>query len=303
MRKIVVVGLGDIARKAYLPVLAARAGLDLHLMARDPGRLAQVAEQYRVPVGRRLSDLDAVLAVEPEAAFVHVATAAHAEVVGRLLAAGVPTYVDKPLADTIEGARDLVAQAEASHVPLMVGFNRRYVPAYQRVLAQPREVVLLQKNQNGGAGDIREIVYDDFIHVVDTLRYLVPGPARHTHVAGAVTGGVLTHVTLTLTGPGYTATGVLHRAAGAKQERLDVLGGGRTTQVVDLVQVTEHHDGQQRLLPQDGWAPVARQRGVEQVCSVFLDGVFGDGALPGLRDALATHELCERVVLELERLA
>ncbi|MGW0519535.1 Gfo/Idh/MocA family protein [Crossiella sp. NPDC003009] len=292
--KVAVIGLGDIARKAYLPTITARAGLDLHLMTRNPARLAEVADQYRVPGPRRFTDLDELLAHGLDAAFVHVPTAAHAATVRRLLAAGVPTYVDKPLDDSLAGARDLVELAERLAVPLMVGFNRRYVPAYAEAARGPRDLVVLQKNQDGGSGGVREIVFDDFIHVVDTLRFLAPGPIERTLVNGVVTEGELEQVSLTVVGGGFTAIGTMHRRAGAKQERLEVTGGGVKVEVTDLGQVTRHEGGRVTRLAEDGWAPVARRRGIEQVCTAFLAG-----ELPDLRDALRTHELCEQVVTEL----
>ncbi|MCO1578824.1 Gfo/Idh/MocA family oxidoreductase [Crossiella sp. SN42] len=292
--KVAVIGLGDIARKAYLPTITARAGLDLHLMTRNPARLAEVADQYRVPEQRRFTDLGELLAHGLDAAFVHVPTAAHAETVRRLLAAGVPTYVDKPLDDSLAGARELVELAERLAVPLMVGFNRRHVPAYTEAARGPRDLVVLQKNQDGGSGGVREIVFDDFIHVVDTLRFLAPGPIERTLVAGVVTEGELEQVSLTVVGGGFTAIGTMHRRAGAKQERLEVTGGGVKVEVTDLGQVTRHEGGRVTRLAEDGWAPVARRRGIEQACTAFLAG-----ELPDLRDALRTHELCEQVVAEL----
>ena len=35
--RMLLIGLGDIARKAYLPVLSTRADLDIHLATRDAG--------------------------------------------------------------------------------------------------------------------------------------------------------------------------------------------------------------------------------------------------------------------------
>ncbi|WHT17005.1 Gfo/Idh/MocA family oxidoreductase [Crossiella sp. CA-258035] len=292
--KVAVIGLGDIARKAYLPTITARAGLDLHLMTRNPARLADVADQYRVPEPRRFTDLDELLAHGLDAAFVHVPTTAHAATVRRLLAAGVPTYVDKPLDDSLAGARALVELAERLGVPLMVGFNRRYVPAYAEAARGARDLVVLQKNQDGGSGGVREIVFDDFIHVVDTLRFLVPGPIERTFIGGVVTEGELEQVSLTVVGGGFTAIGTMHRRAGAKQERLEVTGGGVKVEVTDLGQVTRHEGGRVTRQTEDGWAPVARRRGIEQVCTAFLAG-----ELPDLREALRTHELCEQVVTEL----
>ncbi len=47
--KVGVIGLGDIAQKAYLPVLTAGPGLELHLQTRTPATLARVAATYRIP--------------------------------------------------------------------------------------------------------------------------------------------------------------------------------------------------------------------------------------------------------------
>ncbi|WP_412543868.1 hypothetical protein R8Z50_15655 [Longispora sp. K20-0274] len=238
----------------------------------------------------------------------HAPTDQHRAVVGRLLDAGIPTYVDKPLDDTLEGSRALVERSERAGVPLMVGFNRRYVPAYVEVLERPRDLIVLQKNQAGGLGAVRDIVYDDFIHVVDTLRFLLPGPADRVHVSGRVDGAGLHHVVLTLSGADCTAVGVMNRTSGSKEERLEVAGGGAKREVVDLVEVVDH-DGYRARQPVDGWSPVATQRGIEQICTAFLDtvraGATGRGEAlrsrmrAGLADALLTHELCERVVREL----
>src|SRR5215218_9398601 len=117
-----VVGLGDIAQKAYLPVLAARDDVELTLMTRDPRRLERIGRQYGVT--RRTTTLEDLLDGRVEAAFVHASTAAHAEVVERLLRAGVHVLVDKPLAPDLAAATHLVQTAEQHGLSLAVGFNR-----------------------------------------------------------------------------------------------------------------------------------------------------------------------------------
>ncbi|WP_031089694.1 Gfo/Idh/MocA family oxidoreductase, partial [Streptomyces sp. NRRL WC-3549] len=110
--KVGCIGLGDIARKAYLPVLTALPGTELHLQTRTPATLAALAAEHRIPARQCHADLDSLLAQGLDAAFVHAATVAHPEIVGRLLEAGVPTYVDKPLAYELADSERLVALAE-----------------------------------------------------------------------------------------------------------------------------------------------------------------------------------------------
>ena len=64
--------------------------------------------------------------------------------------------------------------------------------------------------------------------------------------------------------------------------------------MVNLAEVIDHK-GQPTVRRRGDWVPVARQRGIEQAVLTFLDAVRA-GTVLSARDALETHELCERVV-------
>ncbi|MFJ4788260.1 Gfo/Idh/MocA family protein [Streptomyces sp. NPDC088794] len=292
--KVGCIGLGDIAQKAYLPVLGALADIELHVQTRTPATLARVADSLHLPAGQRHATLDALLAQDLDAAFVHAPTAVHPDLVTRLLEAGVPTYVDKPLAYELADSERLVALAERHDVSLAVGFNRRFAPGYAQCADHPRELILMQKNRIGLPEEPRAMVLDDFIHVVDTLRFLVPGPVDDVTVRARVEDGLLHHVVLQLAGDGFTALGVMNRLSGSAEEILEVSGQDTKRQVVNLAEIIDHK-GQPTVRRRGDWVPVARQRGIEQAVLAFLDAVRA-GKVLSARDALATHELCERVV-------
>ena len=292
--KVGCIGLGDIAQKAYLPVLGALPGTELHLQTRSPATLERVADGLHLPARQRHRDLDELLAAGLDAAFVHAPTAAHPEIVTRLLEAGVPTYVDKPLAYRLADSERLVTLAEARHVSLAVGFNRRYAPGYAQCADHPRDLILMQKNRIGLPEEPRTMILDDFIHVVDTLRFLVPGPVDDVTVRSRVEDGLLHHVVLQLSGDNFTALGVMNRLSGSNEEILEVSGQDTKRQVLNLAEVVDHK-GQPTVRRRGDWVPVARQRGIEQAVLAFLDAVRA-GRVLSARDALATHELCERVV-------
>ncbi|MCZ4514220.1 Gfo/Idh/MocA family oxidoreductase [Streptomyces sp. ActVer] len=292
--KVGCIGLGDIAQKAYLPVLATRPGLELHLHTRTPATLARVADSLHLPAGQRHTDLSELLAQDLDAAFVHAPTHAHPEIVTRLLEAGVATYVDKPIAYELADSERLVKLAEERNTSLAVGFNRRYAPGYAQCADHPRELILMQKNRVGLPEQPRTMILDDFIHVVDTLRFLAPGPVDDVTVRARVENGLLHHVVLQLAGDGFTALGVMNRLSGSNEEILEVSGQDTKRQVVNLAEVIDHK-GQPTIRRRGDWVPVARQRGIEQVVLAFLDAVRA-GKVLSARDALATHELCERVV-------
>ncbi|MYY02962.1 Gfo/Idh/MocA family oxidoreductase [Streptomyces sp. ATexAB-D23] len=295
--KVGCIGLGDIAQKAYLPVLGTLPEVELHLQTRTPATLASVAAAHRIPAGQCHRDLDSLLAQGLDAAFVHAPTAVHPEIASRLLEAGVPTYVDKPLAYTLEESTRLVELAEARGVGLAVGFNRRLAPGYAQCAEHPRELILMQKNRVGLPEEPRAMVLDDFIHVVDTLRFLVPGPVERTVVSGRTADGLLHHVVLQLSGDGFTAIGAMNRLSGSTEERLEVSGQDTKREVLNLAEVIDHK-GRPTVRRRGDWVPVARQRGIEQSVLAFLDAVR-EGRQLSARDALETHELCERVLRDL----
>ncbi|MFF6950918.1 Gfo/Idh/MocA family protein [Streptomyces iakyrus] len=292
--KVGCIGLGDIAQKAYLPVLAFQPGVELHLQTRTPATLDRVAEGLHVPPERRHTTLDSLIAADLDAAFVHAPTLVHPEIVTRLIEAGVPTYVDKPLAYEIDDSARLVALAEERGVSLAVGFNRRHAPGYTQCADHPRELILMQKNRIGLPEESRAMILDDFIHVVDTLRFLVPGEIDDVTVRARVQDGLLHHLVLQLAGDGFTALGVMNRLSGSAEEILEVSGQDTKRQVINLAEVVDHK-GQPTVRRRGDWVPVARQRGIEQAVLAFLDAVR-TGKVLSARDALETHELCERVV-------
>jgi virulence factor len=291
---VAVIGLGSIAQKAYLPVLGALPGLDLRLMTRDPDKLARIGRAYRVE--RLFTDLDALIASGVRAAFVHAPTEHHHDIVTRLLDAGVDVLVDKPLSYSLGESRRMTELARERGRSLMVGFNRRHAPAYLQALDSPRDLVVLQKDRRAKTGDVRTIVLDDFIHLVDTLRMLAPEDVEFD-VHGKVEDGQLHHAVLRATAPGFTGLAIMNRAGGSAGEVLQTAGADHRLEVVNLTDVI-HHDGVPALRRGADWEPVGKRRGFEDMCRRFLDAVR-TGERIDAQDALVTHEWCEEVVARL----
>ena len=296
-----VIGLGDIARKAYLPVLAGRADVELSVMSRDPATVDRIARQYAVRLAT--TRVDDLLGAGLDAAFVHASTDAHAELVDRLLRARIPVLVDKPLAPDLTTARHLVELAERQGCSLAVGFNRRWAPAYRQLAGLSRSVVLLQKNRRDLPDEPRRLVFDDFIHVVDTLRFLMPPGEERVGIRCWTADGLLRTVTLDITVGEVAGIGVMSRVSGADEEVLEVLGDGHKHRVVDLSQTWQAQAGDGgggvRLLRRGDWTPVSTQRGFTAMCTEFLTAVR-EGRVLSARDALRTHEICEDVVRHAE---
>jgi virulence factor len=297
--KVGIIGLGGIAQKAYLPVITALSGVEPRLHTRSTTTLERIAHTYRIPAAHCHTDLAALLEEELDAAFVHAPTAVHPELVTALIEAGVPTYVDKPLADNLADSTRLIELAKERGVGLMVGFNRRHVPAYAACLALPRDLIVTRKNRVGAARRLRDVVFDDLIHLLDTLRFLAPAEVEHVDVRARVADGLVQHLVVHLSGADFSALGTLDLRSGSTEEILEVSGRDTLREVRNLVDVVDHHEGRATAVRRADWTPVATQRGIEQIVVAFLDAVR-TGGYPDLDDALRTHELCERVVTEVE---
>jgi UDP-N-acetylglucosamine 3-dehydrogenase len=83
---------------------------------------------------RWLPSLDDLLTAEPvDFAVVTVPTAEHASVGVRLLEAGIPILVEKPIAASVEDAESLIDGAAAKGVPLAIGHVERFNPAVREL--------------------------------------------------------------------------------------------------------------------------------------------------------------------------
>lgn len=296
--KIGMIGLGDIAQKAYLPILGTKEGIELVLSTRNQHVLHGLGEKYRI--SNRVQTVDELIEMDIDAAFVHTATEAHVPIVEQLLRQHIPVYVDKPLGYSYEEALHLVQLAEQEQVTLMVGFNRRFAPMYQRAKREQPKIILMQKNRVQQPGTIRNFIFDDFIHVVDTLRYFIPGSIEDMHVEGFKDNNHLHHIVLTLSGSGYTAIGIMNRDSGRTEETLEVMDSRNKLVVNNLVELIHYNAEEEKRTTYNDWQTTLYRRGFPQIIDHFLQSVKqGVSPSPSASDSLKTHQLCEQIVLQI----
>jgi len=297
--KIGIIGLGDIALKAYLPVISSQK-IEIHLYTRNENTLAQVGAQYRFHNVHK--SLDALISSGVEGVFVHAPTTAHHDIVAQLLSHGIHVYVDKPITYDYVSSASLIALAEKNGVSLMVGFNRRFAPAYLKLKAlKDPSMIVMQKNRKSLPGDIRTFVFDDFIHVVDTLLFLFPDPVVTVKVIGKKRGNLLYHIIMQLVSAnGVHGIGIMNRDSGTSEEILEVYTAGEKQVVHNLAELFIHKDGDITKSHVDDWEPTLHKRGFVQIVEAFLQVVESKRA-PQISDqhTLQSHKICEDLVNQL----
>jgi len=299
MLKIGIIGLGDIAQKAYLPVLSSKE-IEIHLCTRNQERLSQIGRQYRL--NNLHSSLESILESDIKGAFVHTATESHESIIEQLLRNNVHVYVDKPITYDFASSKRLIDLAESRDLNLMVGFNRRYAPAYRELnQVENPNMIILQKNRHSLPGDIRTFVFDDFIHVIDTMRYLFTLPLKEVLVRGMKRDGLLIHVVLQLIAEnGSTAIGIMNRDSGTLEEKVEVFSSQEKKTVVNMTNLSTMRQKTEISSGINDWESTLSKRGFEYMIQDFLQALE-NGTKPqfSMQDALLTHEMCENVVNQL----
>lgn len=301
--KIGIIGLGGIARKAYLPIVLNKGDLTPVLCTRNSEILNTIAGKYRI--ADVTTSIDGLIDKNIQAAFVHTSTESHFEIVKKLLLNDINVYVDKPISYYYSEARELVDLAEKRGKHLFVGFNRRFCPAYAGLnnTGTPG-IVLVQKNRTYLPEEIRSFIFDDFIHVVDTIRFLSPELDDKITVTSNLQDSKLIHVTVQFTSNNFTAFGMMNRNNGTTEEVVEIMKDGEKYVVNDMDSTRHFCKGEERINRFNVWDPVLYRRGFVDLINHFLEVIRGNAnPLITSHDALLTHKYCEDIVARIERSA
>jgi myo-inositol 2-dehydrogenase/D-chiro-inositol 1-dehydrogenase len=92
-----------------------------------PEVTAEVADKLGA---RAVPDARAALAAGVDGVVIAAATPAHARLILAAVEAGIPVFCEKPIAFTAAESREVVGRLADSSVPVQIGYNRRFDPAY-----------------------------------------------------------------------------------------------------------------------------------------------------------------------------
>lgn len=294
--KLGIIGIGDIAKKAYLPVLTSYKNIELHLCSRNRETLKEIAAIYRIK--HTFEDIEGLIQSGIQAAFVHSSTDSHEEIIDKLLDHHIHVYVDKPITYFGDSSRRLIDKAREKGLILMVGFNRRYAPPYQQLkeITYPN-IVLVEKHRSHHPDNARTFIFDDFIHVIDTLFYLFPYEIENFKVHGKQRDGELYHIVLQLEAKEGTAIGIMNRDAGMNEEIAKVFSAEETRLVRNINEITIQQGKDQLKKGNDDWEPTLQKRGFYNITSAFIEKVKNNFVQDkDYQEDLKRHVMAEKII-------
>ncbi|HET7094570.1 MAG TPA: Gfo/Idh/MocA family oxidoreductase [Thermomicrobiales bacterium] len=192
-----IVGLGRIGWFHAEQLRGGVAGARLVAAAVDPDHRRRLMVSGDAPCPL-VEDVAALLALpEVEAVVIASPASLHEAHIALAAAAGKPIFAEKPLADSVAGARRAAESVRAAAVPFQIGFQRRFDPAYRRA----RE--LIEAGAIGAVEMFRGITcdvlppveflrtsgglfWDLAIHDFDAARFLTGDEIAAVHAVGAV---------------------------------------------------------------------------------------------------------------------
>lgn len=184
--RLAVVGAGPIGRRHLDAIAAAPACQAVAVVDPAPEGM-QAAAAHGLP---HYPDLAAMLdAVVPDGVIVATPNALHVPLARACVERGIPTLVEKPIADNLEAALSLAEASEAAGVPVLVGHHRRHNPIVQKardvvrsgalgslvaisavwLARKPDDYFEVAWRREAGGGP----VLINLIHDIDSLRFIV----------------------------------------------------------------------------------------------------------------------------------
>jgi predicted dehydrogenase len=176
--KVMVVGLGQMGR-SHAIAYHKHPGYDIvGLVNRGPVELPRELVDYPM-----LGSFAEGLALKPDVVSINTYTDTHAELAIQALESGAHVFVEKPLALTLESAREVIAAAKAAGRKLVIGYILRHHPSWSELIRAARQlggpyVMRMNLNQpsTGAAWEIHKRllrttppIVDCGVHYVDIM--------------------------------------------------------------------------------------------------------------------------------------
>lgn len=183
--RVAVVGAGHLGR-IHAKLLSNRADCSLVAVC-DPYAPSRdwIQENLKLPVVEHYQHLEGAI----DAVIIATPTTLHHEVAKWALQQGIATFIEKPIASTVQQAQELEGLASLFQAPLQIGHVERFNPVWKafRDHVEPqaiRRIVARREGVYTGRSTDIGIVMDLMIHDLDLILSLIPSRIADIHATG-----------------------------------------------------------------------------------------------------------------------
>lgn len=149
----------------------------------DDANAAATEQQYGIP---RYTNIDALIEAT-DALDIVSTTITHYEIAKKCLLSGKHIFIEKPLAQSLDEAQELVRLVKEANVKCQVGHVERYNPAYLALEEQGLQPLFIEAHrlaQFNPRGTDVSVILDLMIHDIDIVMHLVKSPVRRISASG-----------------------------------------------------------------------------------------------------------------------
>lgn len=300
--KIGVVGLGNIAQKAYLPTYSKiRDQADFIFATRNEEVRNKLTKQYNLT--KTVKTVDELVAQNIDACFIHSATAAHYKLARKCLEKGIHVFIDKPASENIKQVKELQRLALKQSKILMIGFNRRFAPMVERLKkVKNKRIISLQKNRVNAISNPKFMIYDLFIHLVDTAVYLLDDKIIQTNSKIIQNAGKLEMITLTIETAKTLVNLTMDLNSGSNRELYEVTSSTGTYVLENLAQLKIYHENSNETFSFDDWDNPLYVRGFEQMVANFITSVKTMTSSDlRQKNVYLSHKICDEIINKIQQ--
>ncbi|MGB3774037.1 MAG: hypothetical protein WA951_02160 [Leeuwenhoekiella sp.] len=212
---------------------------------------------------------------------------------------GIPTFVDKPLTYSLDETKELLELAELNDTLLYVGFNRRFAPLVSNLLEEETDPIQInwQKNRTNLPADPRTFIFDDFIHVLDSLQNLAVGAIENLNVTSLMNNGLLENIYASWHQGKTLLNGSMNRISGIIEERIEYYTPGNKWLLENLETGFHYQNGKTEPIGFNHWQSTLYKRGfVTMIDDFFRLAIIGKYNKTIGQKIFETHNLCENIL-------
>jgi predicted dehydrogenase/threonine dehydrogenase-like Zn-dependent dehydrogenase len=307
------IGAGNFARGVLLPVVKRSAKLRLEGIATATGISAKnTAEMFGFAYST--TDSEQILGSEKtDSVFIATRHDNHAELSAEALRHGKNVFVEKPLATTVEGLREVIQAARATDKLLLVGYNRRFAPLATEIkkhFANRAGALTILYRINAGqlppehwSHDATEgggRVIGEVCHFIDFVQFLTDSLPLQVSAAAVPesrkAGFVDDSVTISMSMADGSIASIVYTASGnnaVAKERVEIFGD-RLIVLLDDFKSAEINSGKKAIKLGGG----TQDKGHAAEIEAFFEAARGKTPAPVSIESLAATSLASFAVIE-----